>query len=53
MDVEKITRAIDKLGDAFGFIAKWLVLLSCLISAGNAAVRYLFSFSSNGLLEIQ
>lgn len=53
LDVEKITHAIDRLGDAFGFIAKWLVLFACLISAGNAAVRYLFSFSSNGLLEIQ
>ena len=31
----------------------WLVLLSCLISAGNAASRYLFSLSSNAWLEIQ
>jgi TRAP-type mannitol/chloroaromatic compound transport system permease small subunit len=30
-----------------------LVLLACLISAGNAASRYLFSESSNGWLEIQ
>jgi TRAP-type mannitol/chloroaromatic compound transport system permease small subunit len=34
-------------------IANWLVLLACLISAGNAASRYLFSESSNGWLEIQ
>ena len=34
-------------------IANWLVLLACLISAGNAASRYLFSDSSNAWLEIQ
>jgi TRAP-type mannitol/chloroaromatic compound transport system permease small subunit len=49
----KITRAIDSLGNAAGSIAKWLVLLACAVSAGNAIVRYLISYSSNGLLEIQ
>jgi TRAP-type mannitol/chloroaromatic compound transport system permease small subunit len=53
VDVVKITRVIDGISDVFGFIAKWLVLLACLVSAGNAVVRYLFSYSSNGLLEIQ
>jgi TRAP-type mannitol/chloroaromatic compound transport system permease small subunit len=53
VDVVKITRVIDGISDAFGFIAKWLVLLACLVSAGNAVVRYLISYSSNGLLEIQ
>ena len=53
MDVLNITRAIDGLSDLFGFIAKWLVLLACLISAGNATIRYLFNYSSNGWLEIQ
>ncbi len=53
MDVVKITRVIDGISDVFGFIAKWLVLLACLVSAGNAVVRYLISYSSNGLLEIQ
>jgi TRAP-type mannitol/chloroaromatic compound transport system permease small subunit len=33
--------------------ANCLVLLACLISAGNAFSRYLFSESSNGWLEIQ
>ena len=27
--------------------------LSVLISAGNAALRYLFSYSSNGFIEVQ
>lgn len=53
MDVLKFTNAVDRLSDAFGFVAKWLVLLACLVSAGNATVRYLFSYSSNGWLEIQ
>jgi TRAP-type mannitol/chloroaromatic compound transport system permease small subunit len=34
-------------------VANWFVLLACLISAGNAASRYLFNESSNGWLEIQ
>jgi TRAP-type mannitol/chloroaromatic compound transport system permease small subunit len=53
VDVLKFTRAIDALSDAFGFIAKWLVLFACLVSAGNATIRYLFNYSSNGWLEIQ
>ena len=47
------THAIDALSDVAGYAAKWLVLFACLVSAGNASVRYLFHYSSNGLLEIQ
>jgi TRAP-type mannitol/chloroaromatic compound transport system permease small subunit len=47
------SRAIDWLNEQIGIIANILVLLACLISAGNAASRYLFSLSSNGWLEIQ
>jgi len=53
LDIVKFTRVIDAVSDVAGFIAKWLVLLACLVSAGNAVVRYLISYSSNGLLEIQ
>ena len=49
----KLTRVIDFVNDRFGVIANWLVLLACLISAGNAASRYLFSLSSNAWLEVQ
>lgn len=49
----KLTRVIDAIGDVAGFVAKWLVLLACLVSAGNAGIRYLFSYSSNSWLEIQ
>jgi TRAP-type mannitol/chloroaromatic compound transport system permease small subunit len=49
----KLSRAIDRVNDQFGVIANWLVLLACLISAGNAASRYLFNASSNAWLEVQ
>jgi TRAP-type mannitol/chloroaromatic compound transport system permease small subunit len=48
-----ISRAIDWINDQFGIIANWCVLIACLISAGNAASRYMFSASSNAWLEIQ
>lgn len=44
---------IDALTNGFGAIAKWAVLAACLISAGNASVRYAFNVSSNAYLEIQ
>ena len=49
----KLSRAIDYVNDRFGVVANWLVLLACLISAGNAASRYAFSASSNAWLEVQ
>lgn len=48
-----ISRGIDWINEQFGVVANWLVLLACLISAGNAFSRYLFSVSSNGWLEVQ
>jgi len=47
------SRAIDFVNEKLGLIADALVLLSCLISAGNAFSRYAFSISSNAWLEIQ
>src|SRR5262249_7528274 len=49
----KLSRAIDYVNDRFGEVANWLVLFACLISAGNATSRYLFSASSNAWLEVQ
>jgi TRAP-type mannitol/chloroaromatic compound transport system permease small subunit len=49
----KLSSGIDWLNERFGFVANWLVLLACVISAGNAVSRYLFSESSNGWLEVQ
>jgi len=48
-----LSRLIDALNKRCAGIATWLVLLSCLISAGNAIMRYGFSLSSNAWLEIQ
>ncbi|MFN0044484.1 MAG: TRAP transporter small permease subunit [Alphaproteobacteria bacterium] len=47
------SRAIDGLNARLGTIANWLVLLACLVSAGNAMFRYAFDLSSNGWLEVQ
>jgi TRAP-type mannitol/chloroaromatic compound transport system permease small subunit len=48
-----VSGVIDAVNERFGRIANWCVLLACLISAGNALVRYGFSDSSNAWLEIQ
>jgi TRAP-type mannitol/chloroaromatic compound transport system permease small subunit len=48
-----ISRAIDAVNDRLGWLANWLVLAACLISAANAMSRYAFDLSSNAWLEIQ
>jgi TRAP-type mannitol/chloroaromatic compound transport system permease small subunit len=45
--------AIDWVNGRFARLAVWAVLLSCLVSALNATVRYLISESSNAWLELQ
>jgi TRAP-type mannitol/chloroaromatic compound transport system permease small subunit len=49
----RLSSAIDWLNSWLGKIANFLVLLACVISAGNAMVRYAFDMSSNGWLEVQ
>lgn len=49
----KVSGIIDFINEQFGIIATWLVLIACVVSAGNAASRYLFSMSSNAWLEVQ
>lgn len=48
-----ISRLIDAFTDRLGRTLMWLVLLTTLISAGNAIVRKLLNTSSNAFLEIQ
>lgn len=48
-----LSSVIDRISARLGAIAAWLVLIACVISAGNALSRYLFSASSNAWLEIQ
>lgn len=47
------SRLIDRFSERVGYLANWLVLFACLISAGNAVSRYTFNASSNAWLEIQ
>ena len=48
-----ISGLIDSLNERVGYLANWAVLLACLISAGNAMMRYAFDISSNAWLEVQ
>ena len=48
-----VSSAIDQLNEKIGYICNLLVLLACLLSAGNAMIRYAFDYSSNGWLEAQ
>lgn len=49
----RLSGFIDGISAFIGRIGDYLVLLCCLISAGNAFVRYSLNMSSNGWLEIQ
>lgn len=49
----KLSQLIDWLTERVGKGAFWLILLMTIISSGNAVVRFIFNYSSNGLLEIQ
>jgi TRAP-type mannitol/chloroaromatic compound transport system permease small subunit len=44
---------IDAISARLGRAANWMVLIACLISAGNAMIRYAFDMSSNAWLEVQ
>jgi TRAP-type mannitol/chloroaromatic compound transport system permease small subunit len=48
-----VASLIDWLNDRLGVFAKWAVTLACVISAGNAFIRYGLDISSNAWLEIQ
>jgi TRAP-type mannitol/chloroaromatic compound transport system permease small subunit len=44
---------IDIVNEKIGVVCNWLVLIACVVSAGNAMVRYAYDTSSNAWLEIQ
>jgi TRAP-type mannitol/chloroaromatic compound transport system permease small subunit len=48
-----LSRIIDRINERVGRAVYWLVLAAVLVSSGNAVVRYLFDYSSNGWLELQ
>ncbi len=47
------SRVVDGINTRVGYVADWLTLIAVVVSAGNAAVRYALSWSSNSLLEVQ
>lgn len=47
------SEAVDWLNEKIGYVCNLLVLLSCVVSAANAMVRYAFDYSSNSFLEAQ
>ena len=49
----KLALGMDWISERIGRVASVAVLLTALISAGNAFVRYVLDISSNGWLEIQ
>jgi len=48
-----LSRAIDRFNETIGKAVGWLILLSILISAGNAIIRKVLNTSSNAWLEAQ
>jgi TRAP-type mannitol/chloroaromatic compound transport system, small permease component len=48
-----ISRLVDRINELVGKWVSWLILVSILISAGNAVIRKAFNMSSNAWLELQ
>lgn len=48
-----LSRGIDRLNEFIGKWISWLILVSILVSAGNAIIRKVFNNSSNAWLELQ
>ena len=48
-----MSTAIDRINERIGSVCNILVLCACIVSAANAMIRYAFSYSSNGWLELQ
>lgn len=48
-----ISRVIDAVNTKIGRWVSWLILVTVLVSAGNATIRKVFNSSSNAWLELQ
>src|SRR3954451_6359052 len=48
-----ICAVIDKVNEKIGALANWMEVLACVVSAGNAMVRYAYDSRSNAWLEVQ
>lgn len=51
--MQSYIRLMDAVSRWFGVLASWALLAACMISAGNATLRYAFSIGSNAWLEVQ
>lgn len=49
----RFTRYVDAFNDRVAIVASYLVLLACLVSGANAAIRYALDRGSNAWLELQ
>lgn len=49
----KLAKGVDAVSGAAAWLATWCVLAACLVSAGNAVVRYALDMGSNAWLEMQ
>lgn len=49
----RISAFIDAVNNRIGQVVLWLILLSVLVSSGNAVIRKIFGVSSNAWLEAQ
>jgi TRAP-type mannitol/chloroaromatic compound transport system permease small subunit len=50
---EKLSEGIDRINQLFGKLASIMILLSCVVSATNAVLRYGLDMSNNWPLELQ
>jgi TRAP-type mannitol/chloroaromatic compound transport system permease small subunit len=49
----RLSRLIDAINERIGHVVYWMILLSVLVSSGNAIIRYSLDRSSNAWLELQ
>lgn len=49
----RLSKWIDVMNERIGSLANLLILLSCIVSASNALIRYGFDWSDNWPLELQ
>ena len=49
----RFSAVVDAINEKIGVVCNWLVLLACIVSGGNAMVRYAYDTSSNAWLEVQ
>ena len=49
----KLSGFIDRANERIGKLSTWMILIVVVVSAGNAVMRYVINWSSNGFLEVQ